>query len=101
MKRKYTKVKPIAHEILRHQEEGKTYREIGSLYGLSIKQVKNLLYRHRSNIRNTVELNHPPKRRGRPQTKLISTNSELKLEVKRLKMENDLLRNFLQSIGRR
>lgn len=101
MARKYTKTKQIIVEVLEQQKEGKTYREIGEVYGLSKKQIKNLLYRHRSNIRNAAESTFIPKRRGRPRKTPITTNRELELEVNRLRMENDLLRNFLQSIGRR
>ena len=48
MSRKYTKVEHLATEIQRLREDGKTYREIGEQYGLSKKQVKELMKRLKS-----------------------------------------------------
>lgn len=101
MTRKYVKTKKITNEVLKYQEEGKTYREIGKIYGLSAKQIKNLLYRHRNTIKRITESTVPPKRRGRPRKRPITTQKEMESEINKLKMENELLRDFLQSIGRR
>ena len=40
-----------------------------------------------------------PKKRGRPRTKPMTTIEELTAENKQLKMENDLMRSFLQAAG--
>ena len=101
MTRSYVKSKQLIKEVLEKQNEGKTYREIGELYGLSIKQITNLIYRHRSVIKETSEKGQPPKRRGRPRRSPLTSMSEFECEINRLRMENELLRNFLQNIGRR
>lgn len=101
MGRKYVKTKQIVNEVLKYQEEGKTYREIGKIYGLSVKQITNLLYRHRNTVKKLSGATIPLKRKGRPRKKPITTQREMELEIRKLKMENDLLRDFLQSIGRR
>ena len=46
MPRTYRRVKGLEEEIFRLKEEGKTNREIRELYGLSEKQMKNLITRH-------------------------------------------------------
>ncbi len=102
MARKYVKMEHMTEEALKLQEQGKTKREIGEMYGLTKEQIKNLLYRHRSKANKVVRINNLiPKRKGRPRKKPITTQKEMELEVSRLKMENELLRDFLQSIGRR
>lgn len=101
MARKYTKMEHITEAVLKLQEQGKTKREIGEMYGLTKEQIKNLLYRYRSKENKIVETNKlTPKRKGRPRKKPITTKREMELEVSKLKMENELLRDFLQSIGR-
>jgi transposase-like protein len=42
-----------------------------------------------------------PKRRGQPRKAPMTTERELEIENKRLRMEVDLLRSFLQAAGRR
>ena len=101
MARKYQKTKHLLKEVLELVDQGKTKREIGEIYGLSRIQVKNLIYRHHRSIRNDTELKLPQKRRGRPRKTPTTTQRELELENNRLRMENELLRNFLQNTGRR
>ena len=93
-KRKYTHVQRLLPEIKAMVEAGKTQREIAEHYGFSDKSVvKRLLERERRK-----ELQGIPKQRGRKPTKTLS---EYKYENKRLKMENELLRDFLQSTERK
>ena len=69
-------------------------REIAEYYGFKDKYVvKGLLKRERR--RNAEGI---PKQRGRKSAKTLA---EYKYENKRLKMENELLRDFLQSIERK
>lgn len=42
-----------------------------------------------------------PRKRGRTRLKLLTTVEEFSQENKRLKMENELLRSFLQAAGRK
>ncbi|MBR5571487.1 MAG: helix-turn-helix domain-containing protein [Oscillospiraceae bacterium] len=93
-KRKYTHVQSLLPEIKAMVEAGKTQREIAEHYGFSDKSVvKRLLERERRK-----ELQGIPKQRGRKPAKTLA---EYKCENKRLKMENELLRDFLQSTERK
>ena len=76
------------------QEEGKTWKEIAKELGLrSERAVKDLLYRARHKQEKAIS-----KQRGRRPAKTLR---EYKYENKRLKMENKLLRDFLQPIERK
>lgn len=86
-KRNYTQVKELLPGILKMVEQGKTQREIAEHYGLKDKMVvKRLLERERRKERNQR------KSRGRKPAKTLQ---EYKYENKRLKMEVELLRDFL------
>ena len=74
-------------------KEGKTQREIAEYYGFKDKHVvRRLLQRERKK-----QIEGVPKQRGRKPAKTLQ---EYKYENKRLKMENELLRDFLQSTER-
>ena len=93
-KRDYTHVRLLYPEIKAMIEAGKTQREIAEYYGFKNKYVvKGLLKRERR--RNAEGI---PEQRGRKPAKTLA---EYKHENKRLKMENELLRDFLQSIERK
>ena len=86
-KRNYTHVKDLLPTILAMVEQGMTQREIAEYYGFKDKLVvKKLLERSRKN--QTII----PKARGRKPAKTLQ---EYKYENKRLKMEVELLRDFL------
>ena len=86
-KRNYTPVKDLLPTILAMVEQGMTQREIAEYYGFKDKLVvKKLLERSRKN--QTII----PKARGRKPAKTLQ---EYKYENKRLKMEVELLRDFL------
>ena len=86
-KRNYTQVKELLPGILKMVEQGKTQREIAEHYGLKDKLVvKRLLERERRKERNQRTS------RGRKPAKTLQ---EYKYENKRLKMEVELLRDFL------
>ena len=73
---------------------GKTQREVAEYYGFKDKLVvKELLRRERKK-----EIQGVPKQRGRKPAKTLQ---EYKYENKRLRMENELLRDFLQSTERK
>ena len=92
-KREYTHVQELLPNIKAMLEEGKTQREIAEHYGFKDKYVvKKLLHRERKK-----QIQGVPKQRGR---KAAKTLQEYKYENKRLKMENELLRDFLQSTER-
>ena len=86
-KRSYTHIKEMLPTIQAMVAEGKTQREIAEHFGFKDKfVVKDALKRAR---RKAINI---PKARGR---KPARTLQEYKYENKRLKMENELLRDFL------
>jgi transposase len=100
MARKYTHIKKIEAEILEMKSQGKTKREIAEHFGLSKEQVKNLINRH-NRAERKKEAGILPRRKGRPPKGYVLTEQEKDNEIKRLKMENELLRDFLRLAGRR
>ena len=91
MSRKYEKVKELLPVVLHMMEQGKTQQEIANELTLeNVKVVKNLLYRYR----HGTQFSRSRRR------KLAKTLQEYKYENKRLKMENELLRDFLSLIGK-
>ena len=100
-KRKYTHIKLLESEILEMKVSGKTKREIAEHFGLTIEQVKELLKRYRRKERK-ISAGVTPRPKGRPRKDAAPRNTEAELtyEINRLKMENKLLRDFLQSTER-
>ena len=93
MARKYEKVKELVPVVEQLQGQGKTRKEIAKQLGLqSERAVKDLPYRARHRQEKAI-----PKQRGRKPAKTLA---EYKYENRRLKMENELLRDFLQSMER-
>ena len=93
MSRKYEKVQEMTPKIKRLKEEKYTNKQIAEKLGLgNEKVVINLLYRERRK-----EVQGIPKQRGRKPAKTLQ---EYKYENKRLKMEVELLRDFLWLTGK-
>ena len=93
MTRKYEKVQEMTPKIKRLKEEKYTNKQIAEKLGLgNEKVVINLLYRERRK-----EVQGIPKQRGRKPAKTLQ---EYKYENKRLKMEVELLRDFLWLTGK-
>ena len=100
-KRKYTKVQKLLPEIKEMISEGWTHRAIEAHFQLEGDQpVHNLLKRERRKERK-VEAGIMPHRRGRPRKYNALTEKEKEYEIERLKMENELLRDFLRVVGRK
>ena len=101
-KKKYTHIKFLESEILAMKEAGKTKREIAEHYGLKKEQVKELLKRYRRRERK-VTAGIMPRSKGRPRKDAAPRDlvAEQTHEINRLKMENKLLRDFLQLTGRK
>ena len=83
----------IKDEIVRKHEEGASTRELAVEYGKTYKTIKGILYRERRKKRQFNQ----PKQRGRKPAKTLQ---EYKYENKRLKMEIELLRDFLSLTGK-
>jgi len=99
-KKNYTHIKFLEPEILAMKELGKTKREIAEHYGLKMEQVKELLKRYRRRKRKIIagiEL----RPQGRPRKDGQTPQQQEKAELERLRIENKLLRDFLQLTGRK
>ena len=94
-KRKYTRVKAIEGIILSMRAEGLTLREIGDELGLSYKQMRDWSYRHNREQRN-ITTGKEPRPKGRPRKDGQPPRQDVQKELERLRMENKLLRDFLQ-----
>ena len=96
----YTHIKFLEPEILAMKSSGKTKREIAEHYGLKTEQVKELLKRHRRRERKIIAgIQVRPK--GRPRKDGQSPCQSERAELERLRMENKLLRDFLQFTERK
>ena len=94
MPRKYQHTKDLLPQIKKMLEQGLTQKQIEDKLGLTgDRPIHNLLKRERKKeISSCI-----PKQRGRKPAKTLQ---EYKYENKRLKMEVELLRDFLQSMER-
>ena len=102
-KRNYTHVQALLPEIKAMLAEGKTQREVAAYYGFRDKQVvKKLLERERRKERE-LEAGILPRPKGRPRNDASPRDiaAEQAHELQRLRMENKLLRDFLQFMGRK
>ena len=95
MPRRYTHLKQYEAEILRMKDSGCSRNEIAERLDITSEQVHGFLKRHNKNKRN-IEAGILPKKKGRP-----SKSSSLEAEIARLRMENELLRDFLSLTERK
>ena len=94
MSRRYQKMQEMLPQIKQMLEQGMSQREVAESLGLKGERpVHDLLKRERKK-----ELQGIRKQRGRKPAKTLA---EYKRENKRLQMENELLRDFLRSTGRK
>lgn len=93
MARKYEKVQELLPEVKRFKEEGYTYNQIAEKIGFNDGEVARSLLRREEH----KEVSGIPKQRGRKPAKTLQ---EYKYENKRLKMEVELLRDFLSLTGK-
>ena len=100
MSRKYTKVKYLTEEVLKLKELGKTHREIGECFGLTKEQVKGLVKREQRNRQRIIQ-GYVPRPKGRPRKTDETEEIRQKKELAQLRMQVELLQNFLSEVGRR
>lgn len=87
------KIETLTPIIMKLIQEGHSYSEIAKELGLKNERViRNLVYRINHSKENSL-----PKKRGR---KPKENPQDYIYEIKRLKMENQLLRDFLLLIGK-
>lgn len=102
-KRNYTHVQALLPEIRAMLAAGRTQREVAEYYGFQDKQVvKRLLERERRKERK-LEAGILPRPKGRPRKEAVPGDivAEQAYEIQRLRMENELLRDFLRCTGRK
>lgn len=116
MPREYRHIKEYETEIVTLREQGKTYSEIGSTLGFTLKQIKRFFCRlHKNQRKLSCGIEIKPK--GRPRkdgaemppsvqqmSKLYQLQYKLAKEeryIKHLEMENVLMRDFLSLTGRK
>ena len=100
MARKYTKVEGLYDVICERKAAGETNRAIGESYGLSKKQVKDLVNRQNRKER-LLAAGYVPRPKGRPRKEAVSEEVRQHNELVKLRMQVELLRNFLSEVGRR
>ena len=98
-KRRYTRIKAVEAEILRMHSEGETHRSIAEVYGLEREQIKKFLKRYREK-QAVLREEKTSKPKGRPRKDGQSPKQDPEKELTRLRMENKLLRDFLQTMER-
>ena len=97
-KRKWTRIENYEPEIIRLREAGMTRQEIADELGLDKIQIKNWINRY--NKRKTITFDSEAKPKGRPRKDGQPPRQNIETELKRLRMENKLLRDFLRSTER-
>ena len=96
MARQYQKKQHLLKQINEMLESGMTQREIADELGLTgYRPVHELLKRERNRKIPSI-----PKPKGRPRVRPLTTKEDYEREIAKLKMENKLLRDFLQSTER-
>lgn len=102
MPRKYTKMEVLAEEVFRRKEAGETNRQIAESYGLTTYQIKQLVARQNRKKR-AIANGYVPLPKGRPRKNCVEETEETRRnnELVKLRMQNELLRNFLSEDGRR
>ncbi len=100
MARKYTKVEGLTEIIRQRKANGETNREIAESYGLTKYQVKQLMTRQNRKERR-IAAGYIPRPKGRPRKEPASEEAKRNNEVVQLRMQVELLRNFLCEAGRR
>ena len=100
MARKYTKVEGMLRIIEERARRGETYREIGASLGLSREEVRGVMHRHHAKERK-LAAGYIPRPKGRPRKEPASEEVRQNNEIVQLRMQVELLRNFLYEAGRR
>ena len=116
MPREYRRIQQYEKQILELKNEGYTKREIGEKLGFSKEQIKEFFHRYNRNQRKlSAGISNRPKGRPRkngaelpPSIQQLSKLTQLQYElsskeryIKRLEMENELMRDFLSLTERK
>jgi predicted transcriptional regulator len=100
MPRKYTNVELLSEEVFQRKVAGETNREIAESYGLSQKQIKELVTRRNHKAR-LIANGYIPRPKGRPRKNIADEKAHRNNELAELRMKVELLQNFLSEVGRK
>lgn len=100
-KRGYTHVQAMLPKIEEMVTAGKTQREIAEHFGFASKEVVRELLKRERRKKRKLGTGIVPRAKGRPRKREYTALEECQREIHRLKMENELLRDFLQFTGRK
>ena len=110
MPQKYRHIKRFEKELIEYLEKGHTLREAGEKYGFTYKEIRDFKTRYNKTQRRlsegiTIRQKGRPRKEGAelpPSVQQLSKLSQLQYElatkerhIKRLEMENELMRDFL------
>ncbi len=98
-KRRYTRIKEYESIIIAMREAGRTTREIADELGVDRQQIKWWVSRYNKRQALIME-GKTPRVKGRPRKDGQPPKQDMQKEMDRLRMENKLLRDFLQSTER-
>ena len=94
-KRRYTRIQEYESIIVAMREAGRTNREIADELGVELRQIKWWVSRYNKRQALIME-GKTPKAKGRPRKDGQPPRQDVQKELERLRMENKLLRDFLQ-----
>ena len=100
MSRRYTKIEAKSEEVFRRKAAGETNRQIAESYGLTKYQIKQLVARQNRKSR-LIANGYIPRPKGRPRKNAADEEIKRNNELVQLRMQVELLRNFLSEVGRR
>jgi len=100
-KRRYTKMVLLERVIDEMLKQGKSHKEIEIHLGLQGDRPVHNFLKQRRRKEKRVTAGIPMRPKGRPPKGYVKPEVEKDYEIKRLKMENELLRDFLQVTGRK
>ena len=100
MSRQYTKMEIISEEVFRRKAAGESNRQIAESYGLTKYQIKQLVARQNRKAR-LIANGYVPRPKGRPRKNSADEETKRNYELVQLRMQVELLRNFLSEVGRR
>ena len=98
-KRKYTHINTMGTQIISMRTAGMTRQEIADELGLTKNQIKDWITRY-NRRKEMLKQGIVPKAKGRPRKDGLPPRQDTQKELERLRMENKLLRDFLQSTER-
>lgn len=100
MPRSYSKVEKLSAIIFERKAAGKTNRQIGESYGLTKKQIKQLVT-CQNRKREKLAAGDIIRPKGRPRKVPQTPKAVQEQEIRQLRMTIELLQNFLSEAGRR